>query len=117
MKRQPRILAGTALGLLMASAPLGAFPLSAGAKAELDQRSNTPLLLAQAECAADETAEACAERLQNEQQPPAEEAPPEEAPAEEAPAEEAPAARRSHAHRHATLPRHPRRVYPSSAQP
>ena len=29
MKRQPRILAGTALGLLMASAPLGAFPLVA----------------------------------------------------------------------------------------
>ena len=28
MKRQPRILAGTAIGLLMASAPLGAFPLS-----------------------------------------------------------------------------------------
>ena len=68
MKRQPRILAGTALGLLMASAPLGAFPLSAGAKAELDQRSNAPLLLAQAECGADETAEACAERLQNEAQ-------------------------------------------------
>jgi len=31
MKRQPRVLAGTALGLLMASAPLGASPLQGNA--------------------------------------------------------------------------------------
>ncbi len=31
MNRQPRILAGTALGLLMASAPLGAFSSQANA--------------------------------------------------------------------------------------
>ncbi|RWE77745.1 MAG: hypothetical protein EOS63_18920, partial [Mesorhizobium sp.] len=30
MKGQPRILAGTAIGLLMASAPLGAYPLQGG---------------------------------------------------------------------------------------
>ena len=46
MKRQPRILAGTAIGLLMASAPLGAFPLSGK---PLDSRF-APLILAQEEC-------------------------------------------------------------------
>ena len=39
MKRQPRILAGTALGLLMASAPLGAVPLLKGAGTELSPRA------------------------------------------------------------------------------
>ncbi len=48
MKRQPRILAGTALGLLMASAPLGAFPLSAQPLAA--RATEAPLILAQAEC-------------------------------------------------------------------
>ncbi|QKC95532.1 OmpA family protein [Mesorhizobium sp. NZP2298] len=47
MKRQPRILAGTALGLLMASAPLGAFPLQGSAAFDLTQRGGTPLILAQ----------------------------------------------------------------------
>lgn len=32
MKRQPRILAGTAIGLFMASAPLSALPLPHGAE-------------------------------------------------------------------------------------
>ncbi|KRB18487.1 MULTISPECIES: OmpA family protein [Mesorhizobium] len=47
MKRQPRILAGTALGLLMASAPLGAFPLQGNAAFDTMQRGGTPLILAQ----------------------------------------------------------------------
>ncbi|MBZ9676154.1 OmpA family protein [Mesorhizobium sp. ES1-1] len=47
MKRQPRILAGTALGLLMASAPLGAFPLQGSAAFGPMQGSATPLILAQ----------------------------------------------------------------------
>ncbi len=51
MKRQPRILAGTALGLLMASAPLGAFPLPSGEAFDYSQLvKNAPLILAQAEC-------------------------------------------------------------------
>ena len=40
MKRQPRILAGTALGLLMASAPLGAVPLLKGAATEMSPRAS-----------------------------------------------------------------------------
>ncbi|WP_322415589.1 OmpA family protein [Mesorhizobium huakuii] len=47
MKRQPRILAGTALGLLMASAPLGAFPLQGSAAFSAMQGGGTPLILAQ----------------------------------------------------------------------
>lgn len=47
MKRQPRILAGTALGLLMASAPLGAYPLQGSAAFDPMQRGGTPLILAQ----------------------------------------------------------------------
>ncbi|MFA6155139.1 OmpA family protein [Mesorhizobium sp.] len=47
MKRQPRILAGTALGLLMASAPLGAFPLQGSAAFGPMQGGATPLILAQ----------------------------------------------------------------------
>ncbi|OBQ70419.1 OmpA family protein [Mesorhizobium erdmanii] len=47
MKRQPWILAGTALGLLMASAPLGAFPLQGSAAFGPMQRGGTPLILAQ----------------------------------------------------------------------
>ncbi|BCG78955.1 OmpA family protein [Mesorhizobium sp. 113-3-3] len=47
MKRQPWILAGTALGLLMASAPLGAFPLQGGAAFGPMQGGGTPLILAQ----------------------------------------------------------------------
>ncbi len=87
MKRQPRIMAGTAIGLLMASAPLSAFPLAS-------QLTNTAVrpafVLAQAECAEGETPEDCAARQQQEEPaPPAEE--PQSAPAEEpqaAPAEE-----------------------------
>src|SRR6266511_107023 len=58
MKRQPRILAGTALGLLMASAPLGAYPLQGSAAFGTLQRTATPLILAQSNC---ESAEACAQ--------------------------------------------------------
>ncbi|MGX5828199.1 OmpA family protein [Mesorhizobium sp. 43Arga] len=47
MKRQPRILAGTALGLLMASAPLGAYPLQGSAAFSPTQGGGTPLILAQ----------------------------------------------------------------------
>ncbi|CDX24271.1 OmpA/MotB domain protein [Mesorhizobium sp. ORS 3324] len=57
MKRQPRILAGTAIGLLMASAPLGAYPLQGNAPF-----FGAPLILAQASCAEGESAEACAQK-------------------------------------------------------
>ena len=62
MKRQPRILAGTALGLLMASAPLGAYPLQGNAAFGLAQRTSAPFTLAQAACAEGESAEACAQK-------------------------------------------------------
>lgn len=68
MKRQPRILAGTALGLLMASAPLGASPLQGTAAFGPMQRGAVPLILAQAACAEGESAEACAQK-QGEQKP------------------------------------------------
>ncbi|RUT92402.1 flagellar motor protein MotB [Mesorhizobium sp. M7A.T.Ca.TU.009.02.1.1] len=63
MKRQPRILAGTALGLLMASAPLGAFPLQGSVASGLAQRTAAPFILAQAACA---EGEACAQQQQAE---------------------------------------------------
>ena len=52
MKRHPLILASTALGLLMASAPLGAFPLQRGAGIDLPLPgvAGSPLIFAQAEC-------------------------------------------------------------------
>ncbi|UVK51281.1 OmpA family protein [Mesorhizobium sp. AR02] len=62
MKRQPRILAGTALGLLMASAPLGAYPLQGNAAFGPAQRTSAPFTLAQAACAEGESAEACAQK-------------------------------------------------------
>jgi outer membrane protein OmpA-like peptidoglycan-associated protein len=68
MKRQPRILAGTALGLLMMSAPLGAFPLQGAAAFEPSPRNATPLILAQSNCAEGQSAEACAQK-QQEQKP------------------------------------------------
>ncbi|MGB3833220.1 MAG: flagellar motor protein MotB, partial [Mesorhizobium sp.] len=87
MKCQPRILAGTALGLLMASTPLAALPLPGGTAGTAEQRP--PLLLAQAECQEGESAKDCAVRLRTPQaeQPaaPAENAAPSEeqaAPAE-----------------------------------
>ncbi|MER8570784.1 OmpA family protein [Mesorhizobium sp. M1338] len=66
MKRQPRILAGTALGLLMASTPLGAFPLPESAAFGPTQRTSVPFNLAQAACAEGESAEACAQKQQTE---------------------------------------------------
>ncbi|MER8390836.1 OmpA family protein [Mesorhizobium sp. M0045] len=60
MKRQPRILAGTALGLLMASAPLGAFPLQGNA-AFGPARNSAMFIPAQSNCAEGESAEACAQ--------------------------------------------------------
>ena len=66
MKRHSLILAGTALGLLMASAPLGAFPLEGnpGHQAPDHQAMPAapalPLILAQADCPEGESAEACA---------------------------------------------------------
>ncbi|SJM31014.1 OmpA family protein [Mesorhizobium delmotii] len=69
MKRQPRILAGTALGLLMASAPLGAFPLQGSAAFEPLQRTATPLILAQSNCPEGESAEGCPQQAEPEQKP------------------------------------------------
>ncbi|TIQ38148.1 MAG: flagellar motor protein MotB [Mesorhizobium sp.] len=57
MKRQPRILAGTAIGLLMASAPLGAYPL----QADFGTSRGAPLILAQSACAEGQSAEECAQ--------------------------------------------------------
>lgn len=59
MKRQPRILAGTAIGLLMASAPLGAYPLQGGVAS--GNLHGAPLVLAQAACAEGQSAEECAQ--------------------------------------------------------
>lgn len=59
MKRQPRILAGTAIGLLMASAPLGAYPLQGGVAS--GSLHGAPLVLAQAACAEGQSAEECAQ--------------------------------------------------------
>jgi outer membrane protein OmpA-like peptidoglycan-associated protein len=69
MKRQPRILAGTALGLLMASAPLGAFPQQGSAAFGPQQRAATPLILAQSNCPEGESAEGCAQQAEPEQRP------------------------------------------------
>jgi len=66
MKRQPRILAGTALGLLMASAPLGAFPLQGSAAFGPTHRTSAAFILTQAACAEGESAEACAQKQQAE---------------------------------------------------
>ncbi|PDQ21717.1 flagellar motor protein MotB [Mesorhizobium sanjuanii] len=65
MKRQPRVLAGTALGLLMASAPLGAFPLQGSATFGLSQQTAAPVILAQSDC----EGEACAQQAEPEQKP------------------------------------------------
>jgi outer membrane protein OmpA-like peptidoglycan-associated protein len=59
MKRQTRILAGTAIGLLMASAPLGAYPLQGGVAS--GSLHGAPLVLAQAACAEGQSAEECAQ--------------------------------------------------------
>ncbi|MHA6641797.1 OmpA family protein [Mesorhizobium sp. A623] len=98
MKRQPGILAGTALGLLMASAPLGAFPLQ---DRQAPQHISTlPLLLAQDNCRKNESAEDCAARQAQSQEPQAAPEPeaqpapapePEAAPAPEPAPEAAPA--------------------------
>jgi outer membrane protein OmpA-like peptidoglycan-associated protein len=80
MKRQPRILAGTAIGLLMASAPLGAFPLSGKPLDELPRIA--PLILVQEECQGEDCPPKQEQQQQEEQQAPAEEQ--QQAPAEEA---------------------------------
>lgn len=98
MKRHAWILAGTALGLLMA-APLGAAPAARLLEHVKPQRDVRPLILAQAEAPADETEEDRLLRLKKEAEEaakqngeaPADEAPAGEAPADEAPADEAPA--------------------------
>ncbi|TIL93080.1 MAG: flagellar motor protein MotB [Mesorhizobium sp.] len=69
MKRQPRILAGTALGLLMASAPLGAFPLQGSAAFDPPQNTATPLIPVQSNCPEGESAEGCAPQAEPEQKP------------------------------------------------
>ena len=67
MKRQPRILAGTAIGLLMASAPLGAYPLQGSAS--FGAMHGAPLILAQSNCAEGQSAEDCAQGGQQGEQP------------------------------------------------
>ncbi|TIQ17889.1 MAG: flagellar motor protein MotB [Mesorhizobium sp.] len=69
MKRQPRILAGTALGLLMASAPLGAFPLQGSAAFDPPQSTATPLIPVQSNCPEGEAAEGCPPQAEPEQKP------------------------------------------------
>lgn len=65
MKRQPWILAGSALGLLMASAPLGAYPLQGGNLSQaLAPSAARPVIRIQAECPEGVSAEDCA-RAQN----------------------------------------------------
>lgn len=89
MKRQPRILAGTAIGLLMASAPLGAYPLQGGAVFGPAQHAAAPLILAQASCAEGESAEACAQNQQAEPEQPKKKKREQQQQTESAPAEQA----------------------------
>ena len=96
MNLHRRILAGTALGLLMGSisaAPLAAAPVPAGRLgAAPSQQADASILLAQLseeELRRQRQQEESGE--EEEQQAPAEEAPAEEAPAEQAPAEQPPA--------------------------
>jgi outer membrane protein OmpA-like peptidoglycan-associated protein len=79
MKRQPWILAGTALGLLMASAPLGAYPLQGSAAFGPMQGSGTPLILAQDEPADSQTDEQLPRKKKRDQQQQTEQAPAEQA--------------------------------------
>ena len=67
MKRQPRILAGSALGLLMASAPLGAYPLQGidvqqahQGQQVLSRSASQPIIRIQADCPEGASAEECA---------------------------------------------------------
>jgi outer membrane protein OmpA-like peptidoglycan-associated protein len=60
MKRHSGILAGTALGLLMASAPLSAAPLRGDKVAAPSLQAG--IILAQANCAEGESAEGCAQK-------------------------------------------------------
>ncbi len=55
MKRQPRILTGSAIALLMASAPLGAMPLDVPAHVAADTAGRLPLVHVQADCPEGET--------------------------------------------------------------
>lgn len=89
MKRQPRILAGTAIGLLMASAPLGAYPLQGSAAFGPLQHTTTPLILAQSNCAEGQSAEACAQDQQAEPGQPKKKKHDQQQQTESAPAEQA----------------------------
>ena len=61
MKRQPRILAGTAIGLLMASAPLGTYPLQGiDVQQALSRSASQPIIRIQADCPEGASAEDCA---------------------------------------------------------
>ena len=81
MKRQPRILAGTAIGLLMASAPLGAFPLSGKPLDTRGLAAEAPLILVQEECQGEDCPEPGNKRRQQRQQEQQQQG--QEAPAEE----------------------------------
>lgn len=97
MKFHPRILAGTALSLLMASSQSGAMSIGNEFTTSPNLTTNQGMLV-QADCLEGETAEACA--LRQRQEAPAEQAPPPvpettpvpQAPAADQPAPEAPAA-------------------------
>ncbi|RTL94132.1 MAG: flagellar motor protein MotB [Hyphomicrobiales bacterium] len=87
MKRQPRILAGTAIGLLMASAPLGAYPLQGGVAS--GGLYGAPLVLAQAACAEGQSAEECAQAGQQGGEQPRKKKRDQQQQSESAPAEQA----------------------------
>ena len=69
MKRQPRILAGSALGLLMASAPLGAYPLQGiDVQQALSRSARQPVIRVAVGCPPSASEEDCA-RLRERKRP------------------------------------------------
>ncbi|MGY2991238.1 OmpA family protein [Mesorhizobium sp. URHB0026] len=81
MKRQPRILAGTALGLLMASAPLGASPLQGTAAFGPMQRGGTPQIVLAQDTPTDQSDQELPRKKKREQQQQTQQAPAAEQPA------------------------------------
>lgn len=127
MKRQATILAGTAVGLLMATAPLAyaRMPVAAPAPSVADATALKQPLLVQAEPEEEEEdgqrrkkREAPAEEKPAAEEPPAEPAPPQQAPAEQppepqqAPAEPAPEPQQAEPEAHAPAPERPAEAAP-----
>ncbi|MER9587382.1 OmpA family protein [Mesorhizobium australicum] len=81
MKRQPRILAGTALGLLMASAPLGASPLQGTAAFGPMQPGGTPQIVLAQDTPTDQSDQELPRKKKREQQQQTQQAPAAEQPA------------------------------------